>query len=88
MLWHPCASDVLLSASGDNNIFIWNTRTGDALSEIAGTHGDLIQSVAWNYDGSFIATTCKDKKIRVINARTGEVCQVRNGYWAVGTPTP
>lgn len=80
VLWHPSASDVLLSASADNNIYVWNTKSGEALFSIEGKHPDMIQSVSWNYDGSFIATTCKDKKLRVIDPRSGEVCKEGNGH--------
>ena len=40
-------------------------------------HPDTIYSFDWNYDGSLIATTCKDKKIRVINPRNNDIVAVR-----------
>jgi len=39
-------------------------------------HPDTIYSFDWNLDGSLIATTCKDKKIRVINPRNNEIVAV------------
>lgn len=36
-------------------------------------HPDVIYSMSFNRDGSLIATTCKDKKVRVIDPRTGAV---------------
>ena len=36
-------------------------------------HGDLPLSISWNWDGSRFATTCKDKSLRVIDPRTGNV---------------
>lgn len=39
--------------------------------------------MSFNWDGSLFATTCKDKKVRVIDARSGEVVQMGEGH--VGT---
>jgi coronin-1B/1C/6 len=52
---------------------IWNVGTGQHLSVI--TAPDLVFSASWNYDGSKLLYTCKDKKIRIINPRTGELYQ-------------
>ena len=32
--------------------------------------------MAWSYDGLYIVTTCKDKKVRVFDARTGDELKV------------
>ena len=72
VLWHPVASNILLSASTDPLIVIWNLETGEAVTEI-NCHPDIIYSVSWNTNGSLIATTCKDKKIRTIDVREGTV---------------
>ena len=75
VLWHPVASNILLSASTDPLIVIWNLETGEAAIEID-CHPDIIYSISWNTNGSLIATTCKDKKIRTIDVRKGEVITV------------
>ncbi|XP_053313012.1 coronin-6 isoform X1 [Spea bombifrons] len=67
--WHPSARNILLSAGSDNVIIIWNVGTGEALISLDELHSDLIYSVCWNYNGSLITTTCKDKKVRVIDPR-------------------
>ncbi|XP_072127512.1 coronin-1A-like [Mobula birostris] len=67
--WHPTASNVLLSAGGDNVIIIWNVSTAERAVVIDTLHPDMIYSVAWNQDGSRLVTTCKDKKLRVIEPR-------------------
>jgi len=72
VLWHPTAHNVLLTAGGDNQVIIWNVGTGEALVEIS-AHTDLVYSACWNWDGSQLVTTCRDKKIRLLNPRTGEV---------------
>lgn len=74
--WHPVAENVLLSSGADNMMVLWDVGNGCALTEIA-CHPDCPLSVSWNYDGSLIATTCKDKTLRVIDPRKGKVRQQR-----------
>jgi len=81
--WHPSAQNILMSVAADPNIIIWNVETGEELFKMVDVFPDLIQSASWNYDGSQIVTTCKDKTIRVFDSRTGEVLQVR-AFLAVG----
>ncbi|XP_032019017.1 coronin-6 isoform X7 [Hylobates moloch] len=71
--WHPTARNVLLSAGGDNVIIIWNVGTGEVLLSLDDMHPDVIHSVCWNSNGSLLATTCKDKTLRVIDPRKGQV---------------
>lgn len=54
---------------------IWNVGTGEPTAVIE-SHPDLIYSACWNWDGSKLLTTCKDKKIRILDPRTGEVEEV------------
>uniref|UniRef100_A0A914YQ59 Coronin n=1 Tax=Panagrolaimus superbus TaxID=310955 RepID=A0A914YQ59_9BILA len=82
LAWHPTAQNVLITAGGENKLLIWNVGTGEALLEIAG-HPDQIFSVAFNYDGSQFVTTCKDKKIRIIDSHTGEVLREGQGHEGV-----
>uniref|UniRef100_A0A0R3RGK9 Coronin n=1 Tax=Elaeophora elaphi TaxID=1147741 RepID=A0A0R3RGK9_9BILA len=82
LAWHPTASNILLTAGGENKLLIWNVGTGDAILEISG-HPDMIWSVSFNYDGSRFVTTSKDKKIRVIDSHTGEVLHQGNGHEGV-----
>ena len=75
MVWHPSAENILMSVGADLVIIIWNVVTKEEVMKCTECT-DLVQSVSWNYNGSLIAATCKDKKIRVIDARTGAVVQV------------
>ncbi|XP_066942237.1 coronin-6 isoform X2 [Macrobrachium rosenbergii] len=72
VVWHPTANNILLSAGSDNFIAIWNVGCGEALITL-NNHPDMIYSCCFNWDGSLLLTTCKDKKIRIINPRNGEV---------------
>ncbi|XP_072338471.1 coronin-1C isoform X2 [Scyliorhinus torazame] len=71
--WHPTARNVLLSAGGDNILIIWNVGTGEAMITLDEMHPDMIYSISWNRNGSLICTTCKDKKLRVIDPRKEEI---------------
>jgi coronin-1B/1C/6 len=66
----------MLFLGGDMKIFIWNVGTSTILTTID-CHPEVILSVSWNYNGSRIVTSCKDKMLRVINPRNGEVLQVK-----------
>ena len=89
--WHPTAENVLLSASHDHSLILWNVARGDPV-QVLGTklrairkvtnclcikvincHLDTIYSMSFNRNGSLVATTCKDKQLRVIQPRTREV---------------
>lgn len=41
-------------------------------------HTDVILCMSFNTDGSLLTTTCKDKKLRVIEPRSGRVLQVEH----------
>lgn len=70
--WHPTAENILVSAGFDHLLIVWDVGHGDAVSVID-CHPDVIYSMSFNRDGSLIATTCKDKKLRVIEPRKGIV---------------
>jgi len=74
--WHPTANNVLATSSTDYTVKVWDVEKGAAKCHVDG-HADIIQSIDWNYEGSLIATACKDKKIRIIDPRTGQVVSVR-----------
>ncbi|XP_076259631.1 coronin-2B-like isoform X2 [Rhynchophorus ferrugineus] len=70
--WHPTAENVLFSAGFDHLVIVWNIEKGEAINVID-CHRDAIHSMSLNRDGSLLATTCKDKKLRVIEPRSGIV---------------
>ncbi|NWX05313.1 CORO6 protein, partial [Caloenas nicobarica] len=71
--WHPTARNVLLSAGCDNLVILWNVGTGEMLLALEDMHADLIYNVGWNRNGSLLVTTCKDKKVRVIDPRKQQI---------------
>ncbi|KAH8853101.1 Coronin-1C-A [Schistosoma japonicum] len=71
VVWHPTAEYVLLSAGADNMVYIWNVATEELLVEIE--FPDIVLSASFNFNGSRLVTTCKDRRTRVVNPRTGAV---------------
>lgn len=71
VLWHPSAQNILLSAGSDNKVNIWNVGTGECLLNFV--LPDLVLSGCWNWDGSEVLFTCKDKTIRRVDPRSGEI---------------
>lgn len=69
--FHPLASNVLLTASFDMMIKLWNLETLEEKQCLKG-HTDQIFSFAWSACGAFGATVCKDGKIRVYDTRKSE----------------
>lgn len=54
---------------------LWDAGTGQILNTID-CHPDIVYSLTFNRDGTRLATTCKDKKIRSIDPRSGLVVSV------------
>ncbi|XP_044579840.1 coronin-7 isoform X3 [Cotesia glomerata] len=88
--FHPLAADVLTSASYDTTVKIWdlaplNSGTGSAIAKITLTgHTDQIFSLAWSPCGQYLATACKDGKLRVYKPRASETA-INEGKGPVGT---
>ncbi|KAL4707911.1 hypothetical protein ACJJTC_013702, partial [Scirpophaga incertulas] len=61
-----------LVAGFDYLIFIWDVGKGEAM-QVVDCHTDVIYCMSFNRDGSLLATTCKDKKLRIIEPRRGIV---------------
>lgn len=79
MRWHPCASNILASAGFDNLVIIWDAFRQAAIYILKG-HPDTIHSLCFNWNGSRIATTCKDKMIRVLDPRAGKQIYKGQGH--------
>jgi len=80
--FNPVANNILATSSTDFQLKLWDIEKGNELFNI-GHHSDIIQSVAWNYDGSLLATASKDKKIRVFDPRSNTVAQEAEGHQGV-----
>ncbi|XP_058158608.1 coronin-2A isoform X2 [Dasypus novemcinctus] len=77
--WHPTAANVLFSSGYDYKVMVWNLDTQESVIRgpvrTISCHQDMILSMSFNTNGSLLATTCKDRKIRVLDPRAGAVLQ-------------
>uniref|UniRef100_A0A8C4Q584 Coronin n=1 Tax=Eptatretus burgeri TaxID=7764 RepID=A0A8C4Q584_EPTBU len=65
--FHPLA-DLVLAAAAGRNTTVWDVQSALALAELNG-HVDNVQSITWSHKGSLLATTCKDKMLRLFDPR-------------------
>jgi len=71
--FNPVANNILATTSTDFSVKVWDIEKGNAVCSVDAQHSDIIQSADWNFDGKFVATSGKDKKVRVIDPRTNSV---------------
>ncbi|KDO23448.1 hypothetical protein SPRG_11375 [Saprolegnia parasitica CBS 223.65] len=71
--FHPTASNVLASTSADYTVRLWDIEKGSQIVNMEHNTENLVQDMAWNWTGSTLATTCKDKVVRLYDARSGQV---------------
>ncbi|XP_006629904.2 coronin-2A isoform X1 [Lepisosteus oculatus] len=80
--WHPTANNVLFSTAYDYKIMMWNLDCPEQVIKnpvkTISVHSDVVLSMSFNTDGSLLATSCKDKKTRVIDPHTGSLLQEAN----------
>lgn len=66
--FHPTA-DCLLYSTSAGCINLWDIIVQkEAFSN--NEHPEVIQSVSWKYDGTILATSCKDKIVRILDPRS------------------
>ncbi|KZV84974.1 DUF1900-domain-containing protein [Exidia glandulosa HHB12029] len=81
LLFHPAANHVLASATGDHTIKLWDLERSDDPRITLGGHGDTIQSMDWNWAGTLLVTTSRDRKIRLFDPRAStDAVRVADGH--------
>ncbi|CAG4938212.1 unnamed protein product [Parnassius apollo] len=66
--FHPVADGLIHVASG-HELALWDLTKQKEVFVNKG-HSEVIQSTCWKKDGRLLATSCKDKKVRVLDPRT------------------
>lgn len=68
-------------------ILVWDVGTGAAVLTLGSdVHPDTVYSVDWSRDGALICTSCRDKRLRIIEPRKGTVVVVSG--WEGRPPPP
>eukprot|EP01066_Platyproteum_vivax_P016164 Platyproteum_vivax@DN7039_c0_g1_i1.p2 len=60
----PANCDVVASGGMDDHAFIWNSRTGAQVHDLAG-HTDTVSAVKFSHDGVYVATGGYDGSVKV-----------------------
>jgi hypothetical protein len=81
--FNPVANNLLATTSTDYSVKIWDIEKGQAPLSVDAIHADIIQSCDWNFNGSLVATSCKDKKIRIIDPRQHSVVSEVEGHQGI-----
>ncbi|XP_061604705.1 coronin-7-like isoform X1 [Phyllopteryx taeniolatus] len=68
VLFHPTSSG-LLAVGAAKGPLVWDTDRRDAPLAVLEEHSEQLQSLSWKRDGSLLASTCKDKMLRVFDPR-------------------
>eukprot|EP01120_Amphizonella_sp_Union-15-10_P015472 TRINITY_DN7973_c0_g3_i1.p1 TRINITY_DN7973_c0_g3~~TRINITY_DN7973_c0_g3_i1.p1 ORF type:complete len:475 (+),score=127.33 TRINITY_DN7973_c0_g3_i1:48-1427(+) len=78
--FNPVANNVLATSATDYSIRIWDIEKGEEKFNVPAVASEIIQSVAWNFNGSLLAQVSKDKKFRIIDPRSQKVAQETTGH--------
>ncbi|XP_061737013.1 coronin-2A [Nerophis ophidion] len=77
--WHPTANNILFSTAYDYKVMIWNLDCPEQVIKnpvrTLSQHSDVVLSMSFNADGSVLATACKDRKLRLLEPRSGTLLQ-------------
>lgn len=84
VLFHPTAKHVVAAATGDHTVKLFDLGAPEDPKIVLGGHTDAIQSFCFDYSGNVVATTCRDRKLRMFDPRTGgEPVRVTEGHGGI-----
>ena len=81
--FHPLANDIIVSSAYDFTVRIWDLSDGTEKLQLT-PHPDQIFCVGWSPDGRYLATVCKDGKVRIFDPRQSPDC-IKEGKGPAGT---
>ena len=77
--FHPTAADVVATAGFDWMVRIWHLAGNRKEALVLEGHTDQVYSLAWSQCGSFLATVCRDGRVRVYSPRTSPLPLLEGG---------
>lgn len=75
----PMSGNLLVSASRDKTLRVWDVTTGYCVKTIRG-HGDWVRDVAPSFDGRWLVSAGNDQTARMWDASSGEAKGVFTGH--------
>eukprot|EP01121_Diplochlamys_sp_Union-15-3_P022234 TRINITY_DN93_c0_g1_i1.p1 TRINITY_DN93_c0_g1~~TRINITY_DN93_c0_g1_i1.p1 ORF type:complete len:454 (-),score=105.88 TRINITY_DN93_c0_g1_i1:23-1384(-) len=81
--FNPVANNVLATSATDYSVRLWDIEKGSELFTVNAAATNIIQCLAWNYNGSLLAQLSKDKKLRLIDPRQSKVASEVTGHEGV-----
>ncbi len=72
-------SSMLVSGGDDNNVIMWDLKTGRRVRTIP-AHKAAVNAIAFSRDGQTLASGSDDKTIRLWNVRTGSRLRTLSGH--------
>ncbi|XP_053184736.1 coronin-2A isoform X2 [Scomber japonicus] len=80
--WHPTANNILFSTAYDYKVMIWNLDCPEQVIKnpvrTISHHTDVVLSMSFSTDGSLLATTCKDRRVRLMESHSGNLLREAN----------
>ncbi|XP_046873546.1 coronin-2B-like [Hypomesus transpacificus] len=75
--WHPTARDLLVSSAYDYKVMVWDvSQDGRVLRPVRQLQTpELLLSVSLSRDGRWLACCCRDRRLRVLEPRSGRILQ-------------
>ena len=71
--WNPVESNLLISASMDHVVCVWDTHKGGVCARRFTHHSEAVKDSKWSLCGSQVLTCGYDKTARLFNLETGSV---------------
>jgi WD40 repeat protein len=72
-------TQMLASASSDKTVRLWDIETGVELRKMEG-HKDVVNAVAFSFNGELLASASDDKTIRLWSTQTGNAIRELEGH--------
>ena len=69
--WNPVKSNLLMSASMDHVVCVWDTRKSGVCAQRFTRHSEAVKDSRWSLCGSQVLTCGYDKTVRLFNLETG-----------------
>lgn len=72
-------SSILASGGGDNNVILWDLKTGRRMRTIP-AHKAVVNAIAFSRDGQTLVSGSDDKTVRLWNVKTGSRLRTFSGH--------